>query len=257
MRSPTPTRPPTFTFASPPPPTPAEAMRSPPPLAARPPPPRGSHAAPPPHLTNTTIFPRRLDTTTPQKPCSAPSPSREHNQVPSPRRARPPPLHRENSNFGLYKHSRDLYFSIESLTGLSPQGAPQVLFQARFYTALSELPNNDYSWSTREYYGTGIRATRIKIALVQATTDCYIEIVLPVLQRTSLTLLLMVSIHLFVEQFVKDWTTSEFMSNYLSRNVTASFGFSDFDTNCCKEGPFHLLKRLKGRDRNSGHARFA
>ncbi|KAL2322106.1 hypothetical protein Fmac_026485 [Flemingia macrophylla] len=45
---------------------------------------------------------------------------------------------------------------------------------------VKELPN-DYSWSTREYYGTGIRATRIKIAPVQAITDCYIENVLPVL----------------------------------------------------------------------------
>ncbi|KAL2326945.1 hypothetical protein Fmac_020372 [Flemingia macrophylla] len=45
---------------------------------------------------------------------------------------------------------------------------------------VKELPN-DYSWSTREYYGTGIRATRIKIAPVQATSDCYIENVLPVL----------------------------------------------------------------------------
>ncbi|KAL2336860.1 hypothetical protein Fmac_011306 [Flemingia macrophylla] len=46
---------------------------------------------------------------------------------------------------------------------------------------VKELPN-DYCWSTREYYGTCIRATRIKIAHVQATTDCYIENVLPVLQ---------------------------------------------------------------------------
>ncbi|KAL5190368.1 O-fucosyltransferase 31 [Glycine soja] len=47
---------------------------------------------------------------------------------------------------------------------------------------VKELPS-DYSWSTREYYGTGIRATRIKTAPVQATVDWYIENVLPVLQR--------------------------------------------------------------------------
>ncbi|KAG5018889.1 hypothetical protein JHK87_014744 [Glycine soja] len=46
---------------------------------------------------------------------------------------------------------------------------------------VKELPS-DYSWSTREYYGTGIRATRIKTAPVQATSDWYIENVLPVLQ---------------------------------------------------------------------------
>ncbi|RDX89896.1 hypothetical protein CR513_28311 [Mucuna pruriens] len=46
---------------------------------------------------------------------------------------------------------------------------------------VKELPS-DYSWSTREYYGTGIRATRIKTAPVQATADWYIENVLPILQ---------------------------------------------------------------------------
>ncbi|XP_057727876.1 O-fucosyltransferase 31 [Arachis stenosperma] len=46
---------------------------------------------------------------------------------------------------------------------------------------VKELPS-DYSWSTRQYYATGIRATRIKTAPVQATADWYIENVLPVLQ---------------------------------------------------------------------------
>ncbi|KAE9609084.1 hypothetical protein Lal_00020541 [Lupinus albus] len=46
---------------------------------------------------------------------------------------------------------------------------------------IKELPS-DYSWSTREYYGTGIRATRIKTAPVQASADWYIENVLPILQ---------------------------------------------------------------------------
>lgn len=45
-----------------------------------------------------------------------------------------------------------------------------------------ELPV-EYSWSTREYYGTGIRETRIKTAPVHASADWYLENVLPVLQR--------------------------------------------------------------------------
>ncbi|WVZ21566.1 hypothetical protein V8G54_008888 [Vigna mungo] len=43
-------------------------------------------------------------------------------------------------------------------------------------------PPSDYSWSTREYYATGIRATRIKTAPIHATADWYIENVLPVLR---------------------------------------------------------------------------
>ncbi|KAF7817031.1 O-fucosyltransferase 31-like [Senna tora] len=46
---------------------------------------------------------------------------------------------------------------------------------------VKELPG-DYSWSTREYYATGIRATRIKTAPVHATADWYIENVLPVIK---------------------------------------------------------------------------
>ncbi|XP_061372068.1 O-fucosyltransferase 31 [Gastrolobium bilobum] len=48
-------------------------------------------------------------------------------------------------------------------------------------SVVKELPS-DFSWSTREFYATGIRATRIKTAPVQATADWYIENVLPVLQ---------------------------------------------------------------------------
>jgi hypothetical protein len=47
---------------------------------------------------------------------------------------------------------------------------------------VKKLPG-EYSWSTREYYATGIRATRIKTAPVHATADWYIENVLPILQR--------------------------------------------------------------------------
>lgn len=49
---------------------------------------------------------------------------------------------------------------------------------------IRELPN-EYSWSTREYYGTGIRETRIKTAPVQASADWYLDNVLPVLQRSA------------------------------------------------------------------------
>lgn len=50
---------------------------------------------------------------------------------------------------------------------------------------VKELPS-DYAWSSREYYATGIRATRIKTAPAHATADWYIENVLPVIQRCVL-----------------------------------------------------------------------
>ncbi|KAL1814045.1 hypothetical protein DCAR_0626452 [Daucus carota subsp. sativus] len=46
---------------------------------------------------------------------------------------------------------------------------------------VKELPEK-YSWSTREYYATGIRATRIKTAPVHAPADWYLENVVPILQ---------------------------------------------------------------------------
>ncbi|XVF39640.1 hypothetical protein PTKIN_Ptkin01aG0049900 [Pterospermum kingtungense] len=46
---------------------------------------------------------------------------------------------------------------------------------------VKELPR-EYYWSTREYYATGIRATRIKMAPLHASADWYLENVLPVLQ---------------------------------------------------------------------------
>ncbi|KAL1100499.1 hypothetical protein V6Z11_D05G233600 [Gossypium hirsutum] len=46
---------------------------------------------------------------------------------------------------------------------------------------VKELPT-EYSWSSREYYATGIRATRIKTAPVHASADWYLENVLPVMQ---------------------------------------------------------------------------
>lgn len=49
-------------------------------------------------------------------------------------------------------------------------------------TVVRELPS-ELSWSTREYYATGIRATRIKTAPLHASAEWYLENVLPVLQR--------------------------------------------------------------------------
>ncbi|KAL7094433.1 hypothetical protein ACP275_11G103800 [Erythranthe tilingii] len=46
---------------------------------------------------------------------------------------------------------------------------------------VKELPE-DYFWSTREYYATAIRATRVKTAPVHASAHWYIENVLPLLQ---------------------------------------------------------------------------
>ncbi|XP_059439969.1 O-fucosyltransferase 31 [Corylus avellana] len=46
---------------------------------------------------------------------------------------------------------------------------------------VKELPY-EFSWSTREYYATAIRATRIKTAPVHASANWYLENVLPTLQ---------------------------------------------------------------------------
>ena len=43
------------------------------------------------------------------------------------------------------------------------------------------------SWSTREHYATGIRATRIKTAPVHASAKWNLENVLPVLERLAVT----------------------------------------------------------------------
>ncbi|KAG8641044.1 O-fucosyltransferase 39 isoform X2 [Manihot esculenta] len=46
---------------------------------------------------------------------------------------------------------------------------------------VKELPD-EFSWSTREYYATAIRATRIKTAPIHASANWYLDNVLPVLQ---------------------------------------------------------------------------
>ncbi|KAG9138516.1 hypothetical protein Leryth_012782 [Lithospermum erythrorhizon] len=48
-------------------------------------------------------------------------------------------------------------------------------------SVVRELPE-EFSWSTREYYATAIRATRVKRAPVHASGNWYLENVLPVLQ---------------------------------------------------------------------------
>ncbi|TYI40629.1 hypothetical protein ES332_A02G176400v1 [Gossypium tomentosum] len=50
---------------------------------------------------------------------------------------------------------------------------------------VKELPD-DFSWSTREYYATAIRPTRIKRAPVHASANWYLENVLPVLQSNGI-----------------------------------------------------------------------
>ncbi|XP_065881211.1 O-fucosyltransferase 31 [Euphorbia lathyris] len=52
----------------------------------------------------------------------------------------------------------------------------------RYEISIVKEPPSEYSWSTREYYATGIRATRIKTAPTHASANWYLENVLPVLQ---------------------------------------------------------------------------
>lgn len=47
---------------------------------------------------------------------------------------------------------------------------------------ITELPK-EFEWSTREYYATGFRATRVKNAPVQASPEWYITNVLPLMRR--------------------------------------------------------------------------
>ncbi|CAN6584185.1 unnamed protein product [Malus baccata var. baccata] len=56
------------------------------------------------------------------------------------------------------------------------------ILNATFVSIVKALPS-EFSWSTREYYATGIRITRIKTAPIHASSDWYLENVLPILQR--------------------------------------------------------------------------
>ncbi|KAG0615845.1 hypothetical protein M758_5G071200 [Ceratodon purpureus] len=49
---------------------------------------------------------------------------------------------------------------------------------------VTELPR-EFEWSTREYYATGYRATRVKNAPVQASPEWYITNVLPLMQSSG------------------------------------------------------------------------
>ncbi|KAI4965787.1 hypothetical protein ZWY2020_050903 [Hordeum vulgare] len=48
--------------------------------------------------------------------------------------------------------------------------------------SIVRAPLKEFSWSTREFYSTGIRATRIKTAPLHASANWYIENVSPILQ---------------------------------------------------------------------------
>ncbi|CAN0877243.1 O-fucosyltransferase 31 [Linum grandiflorum] len=56
------------------------------------------------------------------------------------------------------------------------------IYVLRNEVSIVKEPPGEYSWSTREYYGTGIRPTRIKTAPVHASAQWYRENVLPVMQ---------------------------------------------------------------------------
>ncbi|KAL6012603.1 O-fucosyltransferase 39 [Asimina triloba] len=79
-------------------------------------------------------------------------------------------------------------FDIERVAIYPPKNAFADIFDVdHFINALKddihivrELPE-EYSWSTREYYATAIRVTRIKTAPVHASANWYLENVLPVL----------------------------------------------------------------------------
>ncbi|GAB2290326.1 O-fucosyltransferase 31 [Dionaea muscipula] len=70
-------------------------------------------------------------------------------------------------------------------------------------SVVKELPS-DYSWSTREYYATGIRATRIKTAPIHASAQWYLENVLPVLLRYGIAAIAPFSHRLAFDNLPKD-----------------------------------------------------
>ena len=66
------------------------------------------------------------------------------------------------------------------------------------------------SWSTREHYATGIRATRIKTAPVHASAKWNLENVLPMLERLVVTLAFCFRFR--VELFFELWDQKNFCS---------------------------------------------
>ncbi|XP_059645405.1 O-fucosyltransferase 31 [Cornus florida] len=68
---------------------------------------------------------------------------------------------------------------------------------------VKELPD-EFSWSTREYYATAIRATRIKTAPVHASANWYLENVLPVLESYGIAAIAPFSHRLAFDNLPKD-----------------------------------------------------
>ncbi|KAL2527995.1 O-fucosyltransferase family protein [Forsythia ovata] len=68
---------------------------------------------------------------------------------------------------------------------------------------IKELPD-EFFWSTREYYATAIRATRIKTAPVHASANWYIDNVLPVLQSYGIAAIAPFSHRLAFDNVPKD-----------------------------------------------------
>ncbi|MCL7033070.1 hypothetical protein MKW94_015592, partial [Papaver nudicaule] len=68
---------------------------------------------------------------------------------------------------------------------------------------VKELPK-EYSWSSREYYATAIRATRIKTAPVHASANWYLENVIPVLQSYGIAAIAPFSHRLAFEDVSRD-----------------------------------------------------
>ncbi|KAJ6815141.1 uncharacterized protein M6B38_136015 [Iris pallida] len=66
-----------------------------------------------------------------------------------------------------------------------------------------DLPS-EYSWSTREYYATAIRATRIKTAPVHASANWYLENVVPVLQSYGIAAIAPFSHRLAFDNMTED-----------------------------------------------------
>ncbi|KAH9611966.1 hypothetical protein KSS87_009428, partial [Heliosperma pusillum] len=59
---------------------------------------------------------------------------------------------------------------------------------------VKELPY-EFSWSTREFYATAIRETRVKTAPVHASNQWYTDNVLPILHRYEKYFLVVASLH--------------------------------------------------------------
>ncbi|KAM7258218.1 hypothetical protein ACFE04_013959 [Oxalis oulophora] len=68
---------------------------------------------------------------------------------------------------------------------------------------VTELPT-EYAWSTREYYATGIRATRVKTAPVHASADWFVENIPPVLESYGIAAIAPFSHRLAFENMPKD-----------------------------------------------------